>query len=439
MTSEEFLAAHPSWHVNGESTDMGDAPFIKEVMPSRTAEQRTASGVADDREEDVIEAPKRHLSSRKISGVRRRATRWLWAQKIPQGHLTLLVGREGIGKSTVAYDLAAAITLGNLPGDQYGKRRGVIIVATEDDMEATIAPRLDAAGADTDRMFEVTAVTPDGMTEDLQLPVDIAELMEVVEREDVALVILDPLTSRLASGLDTHKDADVRKALEPLTRFCKESGTSVIGLMHINKGNSGDPANQIMGSRAFPAVARSVLFVQVDEEAEEGDRHVILEVVKANLGPKGSDNLLFEIQEVQTGFDEEENLPIMSSKVNWLGNTDKNVKDAMAAGNDHESDKETLRGASLWLRDYMVQQGGEIDSADVKKAGLPCGYKPDALMRARKGLGIQIVYRGNPRKSFWTVEGTPLATESEAYTATSDRRDGTARESGAPRPLPIDQ
>ena len=54
-----------------------------------------------------------------------RATHWLWQtpgpngeleDRLPLGSLGLLEGREGMGKSTVAYNLAAQITRGVLPG-----------------------------------------------------------------------------------------------------------------------------------------------------------------------------------------------------------------------------------------------------------------------------------------------------------------------------------
>lgn len=353
----------------------------------------------------MILEPKRHLKIFKLSQVRRAAVRWLWMEKVPNGALTLLVGREGIGKSTVAYQLAADVTRGILAGHSFGTPRSVVVVATEDSWAHTIGPRLDAAGADPERIIGVRAITEDGMTEDLQLPVDIAHLAELVEEHDVGLVLLDPLTSRLAPGLDTHKDAEVRKALEPLVRFADRSKTAVIGLMHVNKGSTGDPSTAIMGSRAFPAVARSVLFVQLDED-NENEKAVILEVVKANLGPKGKDNLLFEIEEVQTGYDEEQELPIISSRIHWLGNTDRNVRDAMAASNDFMNDKGSVSEAAMWLTDYLTQQGGESSSQDVKKAGMADGHTADSLKRARAKMRLRSVARGFPRKTYWSLEVT---------------------------------
>ena len=64
--------------------------------------------------------------------------------------------------------------------------------------------------------------------------------------------------SRLSDRIDTHRDAEVRLALEPLAALANRAGMSVLGIIHHNKSGSTDPLQVIMGSRAFTAVARSV-------------------------------------------------------------------------------------------------------------------------------------------------------------------------------------
>ncbi len=41
--------------------------------------------------------------------------------------------------------------------------------------------------------------------------------------------------SRLDAKLDTHKDAEVRIALEPLTALADRTGAAVARLIHVNK------------------------------------------------------------------------------------------------------------------------------------------------------------------------------------------------------------
>jgi hypothetical protein len=55
----------------------------------------------------------------KASSITVRPVKWLWDKRVALGTLALLAGREGIGKSTLAYTLAAQITRGELPGS-YG-------------------------------------------------------------------------------------------------------------------------------------------------------------------------------------------------------------------------------------------------------------------------------------------------------------------------------
>jgi hypothetical protein len=53
-------------------------------------------------------------------------------------------------------------------------------------------------------------------------------------------MLLDPLVSRLGD-LDTHKDAEVRQALEPLVAIADRVNMAILGIIHHNKSGSSDP------------------------------------------------------------------------------------------------------------------------------------------------------------------------------------------------------
>jgi hypothetical protein len=106
--------------------------------------------------------------------------------------VSLVAGREGVGKSTVVAKLVAQITKGTLPGEHFGTPKAVIVCATEDSWRQTINPRLAAAGADLDLVFRVDAYTPEGF-DTLQLPEDIERVREIVQAHNVVLIVLDPL------------------------------------------------------------------------------------------------------------------------------------------------------------------------------------------------------------------------------------------------------
>ena len=74
------------------------------------------------------------------SQIKPRPVRWLWPGRIPAGALTLLAGREGIGKSLVTVSLAAQLTRGTLPGARHGKPSRVMFATSEDAWEFTMGP-----------------------------------------------------------------------------------------------------------------------------------------------------------------------------------------------------------------------------------------------------------------------------------------------------------
>ena len=116
------------------------------------------------------------------SAIAIRPVRWLWEDRLSLGTLSLLGGREGVGKTLLAYTLAADLTRGSLPGVYLGQPRSVLVAATEDSWEHTITPRLMAAGADLTRVFRVDVVAPDDVPLSLSLPQDVAALEQIGAR-----------------------------------------------------------------------------------------------------------------------------------------------------------------------------------------------------------------------------------------------------------------
>ncbi|MDB5243889.1 MAG: hypothetical protein JWP57_4515, partial [Spirosoma sp.] len=83
------------------------------------------------RHPDTERVTRRTLQLTPASAIRPRPVVWLWDGRLALGTLSLLAGREGIGKSTVAYWIAARITRGDLDGLAHGTPRSVLVAATE--------------------------------------------------------------------------------------------------------------------------------------------------------------------------------------------------------------------------------------------------------------------------------------------------------------------
>jgi hypothetical protein len=355
------------------------------------------------------EAPTRRLILTPASSFPMKPTHWLWLNRIPLGELSLLAGREGIGKSTLAYWLVAWITTGTMKGRFLGKPRSVIIAATEDSWEHTIVPRLVGAGADLTRVFRCDVVDVDGFDGTLTLPTDVEALGAACIDNDVALILLDPLMSRLSAGLDSHKDMEVRKALEPLVRMAQRFNVSILGLIHVNKSNSNDALQAIMGSVAFAAVARAVLVAIKDPDAEG---QYIFGLAKSNLGttnqtevPPYSYRVVGKTVGVYEGDD------ITTGAIEWLGDSARTINDAMEAASVGANVTEAVQEAREWLEDYLSVRGGAADSATVKKESVKAGHSVSTLQRARKSLSLVSVSHGMPRCTIW---GTTQATAEAA-------------------------
>lgn len=112
----------------------------------------------------------RHIALTAASGIKPRPVLWLWRDRLALGTIGLLAGREGQGKSTLGYWLAARITRGDLPGEFEGQAKSVLVCATEDSWEHTIVPRLMAADADLERVYRVEVVSALGVHVGLSLP-----------------------------------------------------------------------------------------------------------------------------------------------------------------------------------------------------------------------------------------------------------------------------
>ena len=357
-----------------------------------------AGAVADPHVDRASATRGRRVCLMAASAITPRPVTWLWDQRLALAMFGLLGGREGIGKSILAYTLAGDITRGRLDGAYSGSPRAVIVAATEDSWEHTIVPRLIAAGADLDRVFRVDVTTPEGVDTSLSLPSDLAAVERAISEAGAALLILAPLLSRLDTALDTHKDAEVRLALEPLVALATRTTCGVLGLIHVNKSTSSDPLTTLMASRAFAAVARAVLFVMTDPD-DESVR--LLGQAKNNLGRTDLPTLTFTIERACVAETAEG--PVWTGKLHWLGDTTRSIREAMEAATAASGDRTATAEAADWLHDYLLSKGGTCYSALVKKDGKAAGHSADALKRARKQIQVAYASGGFPCRSFWSL------------------------------------
>ena len=79
---------------------------------------------------------------------------WIWKPYIVRGNLNIIVGEGGVGKIYLTTGLSSAISRGEkipFSNDKF-KVENVILQNAEDDIEATVLPRLLSNNADTEKI-----------------------------------------------------------------------------------------------------------------------------------------------------------------------------------------------------------------------------------------------------------------------------------------------
>ncbi|NMF32286.1 AAA family ATPase [Corynebacterium ammoniagenes] len=337
---------------------------------------------------EAKEASRRKIELFQASTVKTERLEWLMPNWIPLNSITLLAGREGLGKSTIACGIAAQATTGELTG----KPMNVAYVATEDSLPLTVKPRLQAAGADLERTLLLKVTTEEGREGALSLPGDTDILADALEEHNVKLVILDAAKSAMFAGLDGYKDDHVRQFLEPLAAMCDRLGIVVLGLVHFGKRESADSGKLILGSIAWSQIARSVLSVAADEEGT-----LVVTNTKGNLAPKQVSREA-RIESVSIPTDDGEATDV--GRIIWGDETDRSAADLLVSHDDQE-DRTEVEAVVL---DYLESQGGTASAGEVLKVTRAAGLSDNTVKKARKKIGVKTVKAGMNGGWVWTID-----------------------------------
>ena len=221
------------------------------------------------------------------SDVKPEPVTWLWRDWLAVGKLHVLAGAPGQGKTTIALAMAATITSGGRwPDGSPCAPANVLIWSGEDDPADTLVPRLLAMGADLKRVYFVSGTRVAGELQLFDPARDLVLLTAQAERiGSVALLVVDPVVSTVAG--DSHKNGEVRRALQPLVDLAATLRVAVLGISHFTKGSAGrDPVERVTGSIAFGAVARIVMCAAKvnGKDGSEAERRILARA-KSNIGP----------------------------------------------------------------------------------------------------------------------------------------------------------
>ena len=311
---------------------------------------------------------------RRVSEVEQKPVDWLWEGRIALGKLSLLTGDPDAGKSFLACAMAANVTQGfDWPDGAPCEPGSVVMITAEDDISDTVLARLEAHGANLDKVHFLESVNR-GRRKDCWFSIveDLGALSKALDQtEGTRLVIVDPISAYL-DGIDSHVNAAVRGAMGPLAALSAKHNVALLGISHLNK-SEGSALYRVSGSLVFVALSRAAFLLARDREQSE--RRLLLRI-KNSLSPLRS-GLAFSIVSNERG------LPVLAWEEDAV---DMTANDALMPA-IREKGETKLEAVKRWLRETLAN--GPVLQETIKADAEALGISYGTLRNAQSALGVK--------------------------------------------------
>lgn len=322
---------------------------------------------------------------------------WLWDGWLAAGKLHVLAGAPGTGKTTIGMALAATIsTGGRWPDGSRAPIGDVLVWSGEDDPADTLVPRLIAMGADMTRIHFISGMVEGEDTRAFNPATDTRALADALAQyPNARLLHVDPIVSAVAG--DSHKNAEVRQALQPLVDLGHQARCAVLGISHFSKGTAGrDPTERVTGSIAFGALARIVLATaKIDEQ--DGEQRRVIARAKSNIG-LDSGGFYYDLEQVELDA-----YPgLWSSRVLWGEAIAGEARDILA---ESEATNQDATGAVADAKAYLqgLLQNGPVAVKTIREDSRDAGHSWRTVERAKTALSVAAVKAGMSGGWVWQL------------------------------------
>ena len=318
---------------------------------------------------------KTELKMIKMSEIQSQEIDWLWYPFIPYGKLTIVQGDPGDGKTTMVLNIAAKLSKGEgLEGNmKVPEDMNIIYQTAEDGLADTVKPRLEAAGADCERVLVIDE-------SDKSLSMSDERLEEAIKQTGARLLILDPIQAYLGGGVDMNRANEARDMTKKLGALAEKYKCAIVLIGHMNKAAGNKAAYRGMGSIDFFAVARSVLLVG-RVEGQPDIRAVVQ--IKNNLAAFGHPKA-FQLSEA--GF-------------RWLGDYEITADEVLGGiapkGNKLEQAKQLL-----W---ELAETSNMVSSTEIMELAKEEGISKRTMESAKREL--QIPAKRINSTWYWNLSG----------------------------------
>ena len=349
-----------------------------------------------------VRPPVAGVTLTRADGIAPEPVTWLWAGWLAAGKVHVVAGAPGTGKTTLAVALAATLSTGGRWPDGTQAPSGDTLFRTgEDSPKDTLVPRLIAAGADLGRIHFVTSYTDArGKPRPFDPAADIEALSDHLADMDPApaLLILDPLVAAVSG--DSHKNAEVRRSLQPLVELAQARGIAVLGISHFSKGTQGrDPTERVTGSLAFGALARVVLATAKLPDDQGGGR--IMVRAKSNLGID-SGGFGYDLEAVEL----DAHPAIFTTRVTWGDALEGSARDLLRRADTQgapDDEGDTPADVEAFIRGCLAD--GPVTAKQMQTDTNGAGFSWDRVKRQAHRMGVERRKDGFSGGWTWALHG----------------------------------
>jgi hypothetical protein len=320
-----------------------------------------------------------------------KALEYIWDPVLPKGKLIHFGGKSSEGKSPVTVDLLARNTSGSAWPDgtpnTWGKKHGILL-NIEDSLEDTILPRYYLAGGAKGMLHYIRGikVTKKDTAHEAMLAFDqdfgaLAAYARTLAAtpEGLGMIVVDPATN-YCGAKKMNAEEDMRSILTPLAQLAEELGIVVITVGHLNKSESKDPLQRMMGATAFSGVARGVHMFSKDPEALDSAYHHIMSPCRGEM----FESFKYHTTVVEQEFGGKKSKVV---KVVWDGRSTNTAEDGLEQ--DGLKNKKDVKRAGEALRQFL--QSGKRSAKECLTFMKDGGFDLEKLKsdRVREAAGVR--------------------------------------------------
>ena len=307
------------------------------------------------------------LDIEKASSVIIKEPEWLIPGYIPKYGITTIAGEGGVGKTSIWCSLVASITTGKqsfLLGGQIpfdNDPEDVLVLSAEDSWSYVLRRRLEACGADLDRIGFLSP--EDERFVDLNFNGDL--LKGIIETNRPSVIVFDPLQAFVPENLRMGDRNAMRKCFSPLIGYGEQYKLTPIIIAHANKQSGVWGRKRIADSSDIWDASRSVLMVGTT--AEDGVRYISHE--KSNWGRLES-TVLFTLEDCVPTF------KCYSVKKD---------KDFIQAESRERNIRPVVEDAKEFIIDTLKERG-EMEVSEIDELAKVTGISSHAMKDAKSAL-----------------------------------------------------